>query len=59
MKEQAMVYSGDAKRLGIGAVYNERRVSYCKMLVDSGKAPAGPDIRTAHTLRFVNKRFGM
>jgi NitT/TauT family transport system substrate-binding protein len=59
MKEQGMVDSGDAKRLGIGAMSDERWTSFYQMLVDSGTVPAGLDIRKAYTLRFVNKRVGM
>jgi NitT/TauT family transport system substrate-binding protein len=59
MKAQGMVDSGEAKQLGIGAMSDQRWASFYKMLVDSGMAPAGLDIRKAYTLRFVNKKFGM
>jgi NitT/TauT family transport system substrate-binding protein len=58
MKEQGMVDSGDAKRLGIGAMSDARWAAFYQTLVDSGAAPAGLDIRRAYTLRFVNQGFG-
>ncbi|HEY5227325.1 MAG TPA: ABC transporter substrate-binding protein, partial [Opitutaceae bacterium] len=59
MREQGLVDSGDAKRLGIGAMTDERWSSFYRMLVESGAIPAALDIRRAYTLQFVNKRAGM
>jgi NitT/TauT family transport system substrate-binding protein len=59
MKEQGIVDSGDAKRLGIGAMSDARWAAFYQTLVDAGAAPPGLDIRKAYTLRFVNKGFGM
>jgi NitT/TauT family transport system substrate-binding protein len=59
MRDQGMVDSGDAKRLGIGAMNDAQWASFYRTLVDAGAAPAGLDLRKAYTLRFVNQKFGM
>jgi NitT/TauT family transport system substrate-binding protein len=59
MRDRGMVDSGDARRLGIGAMSDERWDGFYRTLVAAGAAPPGLDIRRAYTLRFVNKRVGM
>jgi NitT/TauT family transport system substrate-binding protein len=59
MRDQGMVDSGDARRLGIGAMSDDRWEGFYRTLVGAGTAPAGLDVRQAYTLQFVNKRVGM
>jgi NitT/TauT family transport system substrate-binding protein len=58
MRDTGMVDSGDARRLGIGAMTDERWASFYRVRVESGAAPAGLDVRRAYTLRFVNQKVG-
>jgi NitT/TauT family transport system substrate-binding protein len=59
MRDQGMVDSGDAKRLGIGAMSDTRWESFYRTLAASGAVPEGLDIRKAYTLQFVNRKVGM
>jgi NitT/TauT family transport system substrate-binding protein len=59
MQSYGIVMSGDALRLGIGAMTEERITSYFRSRVELGQFPANLDIRKAYTLRFVNKRVGL
>ncbi|MGG5821098.1 ABC transporter substrate-binding protein [Falsiroseomonas sp. HW251] len=59
MNEQGIVMSGDAQRLGVGAMTHERWQSFYEGMRDSGVYPPGLDFRKAYTLDFVNKRVGL
>lgn len=59
MNERGIVLSGDAERLGIGAMTDERWETFYTTMRDAGAMPPGLDIKRAYTLRFVNKRVGL
>ena len=59
MKERGIVDSGDSKKLGIGAMTDERWAEFYKSNVEAGSFPADLDVKQAYTLNFVNKRVGM
>lgn len=59
MNENGIVLSGDAERLGIGAMTHERWQSFYEMTRDAGLNPPNLDFRRAYTLDFVNKRVGL
>jgi NitT/TauT family transport system substrate-binding protein len=59
MNENGIVLSGDAERLGIGAMTDERWQSFYEMNRDVGLYPANMEFRRAYTLDFVNKRVGL
>jgi NitT/TauT family transport system substrate-binding protein len=59
MNEQGIVMSGDAERLGIGAMTHERWQSFYEGMRDAGLYPPNMDFRRAYTLDFVNKRVGL
>lgn len=59
MNENGIVMSGDAERLGIGAMTHERWQSFYEGMRDVGLYPAGMDFRRAYTLDLVNKRVGL
>jgi NitT/TauT family transport system substrate-binding protein len=59
MKEYAIIDGGDAKKMGIGAMTDERWKTHFEMLVAAGIMPADLDYTKAYTLDFVNKGYGM
>ncbi len=59
MKEYGIVDSGDAIKLGIGAMTDARMASFFDKMVRAGVAKPTIDYRKAYTLRFVNKRVGI
>lgn len=59
MKESGIVISGDAERLGIGAMTDERWQRFFQQTVQAGVNPANLDFRRAYSLQFINKRHGM
>ena len=59
MNENGIVMSGDAQRLGVGAMTHERWQSFYEGMRDAGVYPPGLDFRRAYTLDFVNKRVGL
>lgn len=59
MKEYNIVNSGDALKLGIGAMNDARHKSFFDTLVKAGLLPANLDYKKAYTLQFVNRRAGM
>jgi NitT/TauT family transport system substrate-binding protein len=59
MKDYGIVDSGDSKKLGIGAMTDERWERFFKQNVEAAVYPAGLDFKKAYTLQFVNKRIGM
>ena len=59
MLEHGIVESGDAKRLGIGAMTDARWQGYYDSMAAVGVYPKGIDIRRGYTLRFIGHRVGM
>jgi NitT/TauT family transport system substrate-binding protein len=59
MKTQGIVDSGDALKLGIGAMTNARWQEFYRSMADVGVYPKGIDVTKAYTLRFVDRRVGM
>jgi NitT/TauT family transport system substrate-binding protein len=59
MKEYGIVDSGDALKLGIGAMTDARYASFFDKMVRAGVVKPTIDFRQAYTLRFVNKTVGM
>jgi NitT/TauT family transport system substrate-binding protein len=59
LNENGIVLSGDAERLGIGAMTNERWKAFYESMRDAGVYPPGLDYTKAYSLDFVNKRFGL
>ncbi len=59
LKEYGIVDSGDALRLGIGAMTDERMADFFRQLVKAGMVEPDVDYRRAYTLRFVNKGVGL
>jgi NitT/TauT family transport system substrate-binding protein len=59
LKEYGIVDSGDAKRLGIGAMTEARWHDFFTTMQKAGLYPADLDWRQAFMLRFIDKKFGM
>jgi NitT/TauT family transport system substrate-binding protein len=59
MKAHGIVDSGDALKLGIGAMTDARWHEFYHSMADVGVYPKGLDVAKAYTLRFVNQRVGM
>jgi NitT/TauT family transport system substrate-binding protein len=59
MKTHGIVDSGDALKLGIGAMTDARWATFYHAMADFGVYPKGLDVTNAYTLRFVDKRVGM
>jgi NitT/TauT family transport system substrate-binding protein len=59
IKEYGVVDSGDAKRLGIGAMTEARWQDFFNTMSEAGVYPRDLDYHKAFTLRFVDKRVGM
>jgi NitT/TauT family transport system substrate-binding protein len=59
MNENGIVKSGDADRLGIGAMTDERWQGFYENMRDAGVYPPGLDFKKAYSLEFVNKRVGL
>ena len=59
MRRYGVVDSGDALRLGIGAMTDARWKSFTASMIKAGVYPPTIDLSKAYTLRFVNKRVGM
>ncbi|MCF8477293.1 MAG: ABC transporter substrate-binding protein [Pseudolabrys sp.] len=59
MKEFGIVDSGDAVKLGIGAMTDARMKSFFDKMVRAGVVKAGLDYKRAYTTQFVNKGVGM
>lgn len=58
MKDFGIVDSGDAVRLGIGAMTDARMQSFFDTMVRVGVVKPGLDYKRAYTLQFVNKGVG-
>ncbi len=59
MKVHGIVDSGDALKLGIGAMTDSRWQEFYRSMADVGVYPKGLDVAKAYTLRFVDQRVGM
>jgi NitT/TauT family transport system substrate-binding protein len=59
MKVHGIVNSGDALKLGIGAMTDTRWAEFYRSMADAGVYPKGLDVTKGYTLRFVNQRVGM
>jgi NitT/TauT family transport system substrate-binding protein len=59
MKEYGIVDSGDAVRLGIGAITDARMASFFDKMVRAGVVKPTVDFRKSYSLRFVNKTVGL
>jgi NitT/TauT family transport system substrate-binding protein len=59
MKEYGIVDSGDALKLGIGAMTDARWKEFADTMVKAGVYPPDLDVSKAYTLQFVNKGHGM
>lgn len=59
MKKYGLVDSGDAEKLGIGAMVDARWKDFHAVMVEAGLYAADLDLKRAYTLQFVNKKHGM
>jgi NitT/TauT family transport system substrate-binding protein len=59
MKEYGIVDSGDSLKDGIGAMSDERYISFFDKMVKAGVVKPDLDFRKSYTLRFVNKGVGL
>jgi NitT/TauT family transport system substrate-binding protein len=58
MNERGIVRSGDALKLGIGAMSADRWKRFYDTMADAGVFPKGIDVAQAYSLDFVNKGVG-
>jgi len=58
MNERGIVRSGDALKLGIGAMTDQRWKSFYETMAEAGVFPKGLDWKKAYSLEFVNKGVG-
>ena len=58
MNERGIVKSGDALKLGIGAMTDERWKAFYEQMRDAGVFPPGIDYKRAYSLEFINKGIG-
>lgn len=59
MKEYGIVDSGDAVKLGIGAMSDAQMKSFFDKMVKAGVVPGSLDYRKSYTLAFTNKGTGL
>ena len=59
MKEYGMVDSGDALKLGIGAMVDARWREFADTMIKAGVYPADINVSKAYTLQFINKGHGI
>jgi NitT/TauT family transport system substrate-binding protein len=59
MKEYGIVDSGDASKLGIGAMTDARMKDFFDKMVRAGVVKANLDYRKSYTLQFVDKAVGL
>ncbi|MGA2891871.1 MAG: ABC transporter substrate-binding protein [Xanthobacteraceae bacterium] len=59
MKQYGIVDSGDAVKLGVGAMSDARIKDFFDKMVRSGVVKPGLDYRKAYTLQFVDKKVGL
>ena len=58
-KKYGIVDSGDAEKLGIGAMVDARWKDFHATMVEASLYTADLDLKRAYTLQFVNKQHGM
>lgn len=58
MNENGIVKSGDALKLGIGAMTDERWKNFYESMTSAGAFQPGIDYKQAYSLEFVNKGIG-
>ena len=58
MNEYGIVKSGDALKLGVGAMTDERWKNFYETMSAAGAFPAGIDYKKSYSLDFVNKGIG-
>ena len=58
MNEKGIVRSGDALKLGIGAMTDQRWKSFYETMTAAAVFPKGLDVKKAYSLEFVNKGIG-
>jgi NitT/TauT family transport system substrate-binding protein len=58
MNERGIVKSGDALKLGIGAMTDERWKTFYEQMTAAGAFPPGIDYKKAYSLEFINKGVG-
>jgi NitT/TauT family transport system substrate-binding protein len=59
MKTHGILDSGDAAKLGIGAMAPSRWADFYQATSEAGVYPKGLDVTKAYTLQFVNQKVGM
>jgi NitT/TauT family transport system substrate-binding protein len=59
LKEYGIVDSGDAVKLGIGAMTDERMKAFFDDMVKAGLVRADTDYKKSYTLKFVNRGVGL
>jgi NitT/TauT family transport system substrate-binding protein len=59
MVKNGILDSGDAAKLGIGAMTDARWAAFTDTMVGQGVYPKGIDVKQAYTLRFVDKGVGV
>ena len=59
MRSYGIALSGDAERLGLGAMSDARWREFFDVMANEGVYPAGLDYRNAYTLQFVNKGYAL
>jgi NitT/TauT family transport system substrate-binding protein len=59
IKQYGIIDSGDAKKLGIGAMTEARWRAFFDTMSKAGVYPASLDWHQAYTLRFIDRRVGM
>jgi NitT/TauT family transport system substrate-binding protein len=59
MKANGIVDSGDTLELGIGAMTEERMMSFYEAMVEAGVVEGGLDIAPSYDLTYINKGHGM
>jgi len=59
MNALGIVKSGDANKLGVGAMTDARWASFYGYMAEAGVFPKGLDIKTGYTLDFCNKGVGL
>ena len=59
LKEYGIVDSGDTRKLGVGAMTDERVADFFKQMVKVGAIKADTDYKKAYTAQFVNKGVGL
>jgi NitT/TauT family transport system substrate-binding protein len=58
MNEYGIVHSGDALKLGIGAMTDARWKRFYDTMTAAGTFPSGLDVKQAYSLEFINKGIG-